>query len=200
MVLVDAQAVPAELLRILELVQILVVERVADGGVVVAVGKGHPRRRLVVLHRVRHEVEVVELHRVRVIEWRQNSDDRRRATASGSSRCGTWPERLKRRSWRRGSRPARCRRRREGPDGRARPSRAGCAPGCARVAGGAGGCRDRGSRRRARRPSARGQLDQGVDALVLGTRAIAAADRGRAWPPAPGCPSRREKDRSSRRP
>ena len=61
-VLVHADAVPAEPLRVLQLVEVLVVEGVADGGIVVAVGEGHPRRRLVVLHRVRHEVEVVKLH------------------------------------------------------------------------------------------------------------------------------------------
>ena len=62
--LVDAEPVPAELLRVLELVEVLVVERVADRGVVVAVRQRHPRRRLVVVHDVRHQVEVVELHRL----------------------------------------------------------------------------------------------------------------------------------------
>src|SRR5204862_2405300 len=96
MVLVHAEAIPAEALRVFELIEILVVELLADLGIVVAVGERHPRRRLVVIHHVRHQVEVVELHR-RPAPAAQNSMTAS-ATASGSSRWGTWPEASKMRS------------------------------------------------------------------------------------------------------
>src|SRR5207249_1106470 len=89
-VLVDAETVPAEPLGLLELVEVLVVERVTHHRIVVTIRERHPRRRRVVLHDVGHEVEVVELHRA-PSRSRQNSPIAS-ATASGSSRCGTWPE------------------------------------------------------------------------------------------------------------
>src|SRR5262245_12993968 len=67
MMLVDAHAVEAELVRLLELVEILVVELGAPHGVVVAVGEGDPRV-AVALDRVhvdggiRHQMEVEDLH------------------------------------------------------------------------------------------------------------------------------------------
>src|SRR5204863_8785775 len=89
-VLVDAEPVPAERLGILELIEVLVVERVTDLGVVEAVRQGHPRRGLVVVHHIRHQVEVVELQRASFVS-RPNSL-MTSATAPGSSGCGTWPE------------------------------------------------------------------------------------------------------------
>jgi len=47
--LVDAEPIPAERLGVLELIEILVVERVALLRIVEAVGERHPRRGLVVL-------------------------------------------------------------------------------------------------------------------------------------------------------
>src|SRR5439155_5487807 len=89
-VLVDAEPVPAEPLGVLELVEVLVVERVAEARVVVAVRQRHPRRRRVVVHDVRHQMEVVELHAAP--PRRRTNSHTASATASGSSRCGTWPE------------------------------------------------------------------------------------------------------------
>src|SRR5204863_2368059 len=89
-VLVHAEAVPAQRLRILQLVEVLVVERLALLGIVEAVGQRDPRRRLVVLHDVRHQMKVVELHRASPVE-RQKSTTAS-ATACGSSRCGTSPD------------------------------------------------------------------------------------------------------------
>src|SRR5881397_929447 len=96
-VLVDAQAVPAELLRVLELVEVLVVELLADLRVVVAVRERHPRRGLVVVHDVRHQVKVIELH-LAPVSGRQKSITAS-ATAAGSSRWGTCPESAN--TWRR---------------------------------------------------------------------------------------------------
>src|SRR5207237_4545699 len=95
-VLGDADAVPAQPLGGLELVEILVGEPLPDHRVVVAIGKRDPRRRLVVLHRVRHQMEVVELHRA-LPRVAQNSITAA-ASASGSSRCGTCPDSSKTRS------------------------------------------------------------------------------------------------------
>src|SRR5207244_12461605 len=82
--------VPAELLRVIELVEVLVVELLADLRVVVAVRERHPRRGLVVVHDVRHQVIVVELH-LAPVSGRQNAITPS-ATAAGSSTWGTCPE------------------------------------------------------------------------------------------------------------
>src|ERR1019366_972786 len=69
--LVDGDSVESELVGVLELVEIAVVELDAPGGVEIAVGKRQRRRREALLEvrrqvRIRHQVEVGELHRARI--------------------------------------------------------------------------------------------------------------------------------------
>src|SRR5262245_44555770 len=90
MMLVHAETVPSELLRVFELIQVLVVQLAPDLGVVVAIGQRHPRRGFVVGHHVGHQMEVVELHAGRSSLPQKSTTAA--ATASGSSMCGTWPE------------------------------------------------------------------------------------------------------------
>ncbi len=66
-VLVDADAVEADLVGVFDLVQIAVVELVADLGIVIAIGQRHPGRVVLLIvieieRRVGHEMKEIELH------------------------------------------------------------------------------------------------------------------------------------------
>src|ERR1700722_10043553 len=92
MVLVDAEAVEAQLVGVFELVEVTVVERVPFDRIVVAVGQRHPRR-IVTLGigqievGVRHQVERDELHGR--TPWANAATPA--ANACGCSTCGRWP-------------------------------------------------------------------------------------------------------------
>ena len=96
MVLVDRDAVEAELLGVLELVEVAVVELVAELGVEVLVGEVQRRRGVLLVEvvgqvRVRHEVEEDELHVALSDPLRRNSVTAS-ANASVRSKYMAWPQ------------------------------------------------------------------------------------------------------------